>query len=66
MFILLNCIFSEYELNTYMNEIYNSFCSYANIKHIDFTYKSDFNYLNVWFDKDKMDSILKNNNNRTL
>lgn len=51
---------SEYELNTYMNEIYNSFCSYANIKHIDFTYKSDFNYLNVWFDKDKMDSILKN------
>ena len=22
-------------------------------------YKSDFNYLNVWFDKDKMDSILK-------
>ena len=51
---------SEYELNTYMNEIYNSFCSYANIKHIDFTYKSDFNYLNVWFDKDKIDSILKN------
>ena len=30
---------SEYELNTYMNEIYNSFCSYANIKHIDFTSK---------------------------
>ena len=51
---------SEYELNTYMNEICNSFRSYANIKHIDFTYKSDFNYLNVWFDKDKMDSILKN------
>lgn len=51
---------SEYELNTYMNEIYKSFRSYANIKHIDFTYKSDFNYLNVWFDKDKMDSILKN------
>ena len=43
-----------------MNEICNSFRSYANIKHIDFTYKSDFNYLNVWFDKDKMDSILKN------
>ena len=43
-----------------MNEIYKSFRSYANIKHIDFTYKSDFNYLNVWFDKDKMDSILKN------
>lgn len=51
---------SEYELNTYMNEIYNSFRSYANIKRIDFTYQSDFHYLNVWFDKDKMDSILKN------
>lgn len=51
---------SEYELNTYMKEIYNSFRSYANIKHIDFTYKSGFNYLNVWFDKDKMNSILKN------
>ena len=51
---------SEYELNTYMNEIYKSFRSYANIKHIDFTYKSDFNYLNVWFDSDKMGSILKN------
>ena len=24
------------------------------------TYESSFSYLNVWFDKEKMDSILKN------
>lgn len=51
---------SEYELNTYMHEVYETFSSYAAIKHIDFTYESSFSYLNVWFDKEKMDSILKN------
>ena len=51
---------SEYELNTYLKDVCNSFSSYATIKHIDFTYESNFNYLNVWFDKEKMDSILKN------
>ena len=51
---------SEYELNTYMYEVYETFSSYAAIKHIDFTYESSFSYLNVWFDKEKMDSILKN------
>ena len=30
------------------------------IKHINFTYESNFRYLNVWFDKEKMESILKN------
>lgn len=51
---------SEYELNTFMNETFNAFQPYANIKHINFTYESNFRYLNVWFDKEKMDSILKN------
>lgn len=53
------CI-SEHELNTFMNEIFNAFQQYANIKHINFTYESNFKYLNVWFDKEKMESILKN------
>ncbi|MBD3589673.1 two-component regulator propeller domain-containing protein [Bacteroides sp. GM023] len=53
------CI-SEYELNTYMKEVRDAFTNYATLKNIDFTYESTFNYLNVWFDKDKMDSILKN------
>lgn len=53
------CI-SEYELNTYMKEVCDSFSNYATIKHIDFKYKTNFNYQNVWFDKQKMDSILKN------
>lgn len=51
---------SEHELNTFMSEIFNIFQPYANIKHINFTYESNFRYLNVWFDKDKMESILKN------
>lgn len=51
---------SEYELNTYMAETFNAFRPYATVKHINFTYESNFRYLNVWFDKEKMDSILKN------
>lgn len=53
------CI-AEYELNTYMREVRASFTNYATLKNIDFTYESTFSYMNVWFDKDKMDSILKN------
>lgn len=55
-----NLYVAEYELNTYMEETIDTFRSYANIKHIDLTYESNFRYLNVWLDKDKMDSILKN------
>ena len=55
-----NLYVSEYELSTYMEETANAFRSYAEIKHIAFTYESNFRYLNVWMDKDKMDSILKN------
>lgn len=51
---------SEHELSTYMTETFNSFRPYAAVKHINFTYESNFRYLNVWFDKEKMDSILKN------
>lgn len=51
---------SEYELNTYLTETFNAFRPYASVKHINFTYESNFRYLNVWIDKEKMDSILKN------
>lgn len=51
---------SEYELNTYMNDIYDTFASYAAIRRIEYTYESTFSYMNVSFDKEKMDSILKN------
>lgn len=51
---------SEYELNTYMNNICTTFRKYAEMKHVDFVYESNFDYLNVWFDSDKMTSILKN------
>lgn len=51
---------SEYELNTYMNEVCITFSSYTEIKHITMTYESNFTFQNVWFDREKMDSILKN------
>ena len=51
---------SEIELNTFMGDIYEAFQPYAEIKHIRFTYDKNFRYLNVWFDKEKMESILKN------
>lgn len=55
-----NLYVSEYELSTYMTETINVFRSYANVKHVSLTYESNFRYLNIWLDKDKMDSILKN------
>ncbi len=55
-----NLYVSEYELNSYMTETVNAFRSYADVKHINLTYETNFRYLNVWLDKDKMDSILKN------
>lgn len=51
---------SEYELNSYMNDVCATFRKYAEMKHIKFVYESNFDYLNVWFDSDKMGSILKN------
>lgn len=49
---------SEHELN--MEGIYHAFYSYAEAKQIKLDYKSNFEYQNVWFDKEKMDSITKN------
>ena len=51
---------SEYELSTYMEEMINAFRAYADVKRVSLTYESNFRYMNVWIDKDKMDSILKN------
>ncbi|KAA6333339.1 Sensor histidine kinase TodS [termite gut metagenome] len=51
---------SEHEVNEFLEEIVASFRSYAEARHIEFTYKSDFQYLDAWFDKEKMDSIFRN------
>lgn len=51
---------SEYELGTYLQEIINSFRSYAVMKRINLIYESNFRYLNIRIDKEKMDAILKN------
>lgn len=50
----------EYELFTFLEEILDHFKSYAETNHIRLVYESNFRFLNVWFDKDKMESILKN------
>lgn len=44
---------SEHELNTYMEGICHAFYSYAEAKQIKLDYKSNFEYQNVWFDKEK-------------
>lgn len=51
---------AEYELNAYLEETLNIFREYARVKRITLTYEKNFEYLTVWIDKDKMDSILKN------
>lgn len=51
---------TEYELNAFMKDAFEAFRTYADIKQIHFTYETNFHYLNVWFDKEKMESILKN------
>lgn len=55
-----NLYVSEYELSTYLEEMIDTFRPYASIKRINLTCESNFRYLSVWLDKDKMDSILKN------
>lgn len=50
----------EYELFTFLDELLDHFQPYAESNHIKLVYESNFRFLNVWFDKEKMESILKN------
>ena len=51
---------AEYELNAYMDETLKVFRDYADTQHISLSYESNFGYQNVWMDREKMESILKN------
>lgn len=51
---------AEYELSSYVENICNTFRKYAEMKQVKLVCESNFDYLNVWFDSDKMTSILKN------
>lgn len=53
-------IVSLHELNQYLRSYLLQFESYASQNKISLTYQSDFESLNVWIDKNKMDSILRN------
>lgn len=51
---------SEHELKSYLTDIYSIFKSYGQVKRINYVLDLQIDYMNVWFDKGKMDSILKN------
>lgn len=52
---------AQYDLKTYLLDVCDMFRSYASFKHLDFTCNCETEEgLQVWFDKEKMDSILKN------
>lgn len=53
-------LIAEYELDSYLRENYDEFRPYATSRHIDFSYTNNTGNLKVWFDREKMDSILKN------
>lgn len=50
----------KYELNAYLREYLMQFRSYAGQQDIRLEYKCDFERLEVWIDRNKMDSILRN------
>ncbi len=52
---------AQYDLSAYLQDICDIFRSYAAFKHLNFTCDCNVEEgLKVWFDKEKMDSILKN------
>lgn len=51
---------AEHELNAYLEETCSYFHTYAAARGITFSYERNFEYFSAWFDKEKMDSILKN------
>jgi len=52
---------AQYDLKSYLQDVCDTFHSYAAFKHLDFTCDCNVEEgLKVWFDKEKMDSILKN------
>ncbi len=50
----------KYELNSYLKEYLGQFRNYAQQEGVTLVYKSDFESLEVWIDRNKMDSILRN------
>lgn len=51
---------SQQELNQYLHSYILQFENYAKQKGLNLQYKSNFEHLDVWIDRNKMDSILRN------
>lgn len=51
---------SRYELNTYVRNYLEQFNLYARKRQINIIFESDFESQEVWLDRNKMDSIIRN------
>lgn len=51
---------AEYALKAYLNDLYEGFRAYAEMRGVTLSLFCSFDELTVWMDKHKMDSILKN------
>ncbi|MEG2514683.1 MAG: response regulator, partial [Bacteroidaceae bacterium] len=51
---------TEHELYAYLEEKVNQFIPESRYKNIHLSFKANFRHFNVWFDSDKMDSIVAN------
>lgn len=50
----------KYKLNEYLKEYLQQFKNYAQQQGVTLEYKTEFDKLEVWIDRNKMDSILRN------
>ena len=50
----------KYKLNEYLKEYLQQFKNYAQQQGVTLEYKTEFDELEVWIDRNKMDSILRN------
>lgn len=51
---------AEYELGHYLETLCGTFRTYASLKNVSLSLENGFSHLTVWFDRDKMDSVMRN------
>lgn len=51
---------SRYELNTYIRNYLDQFLPYANKRQISIRFETNFEAQEIWMDRNKMDSIIRN------
>jgi signal transduction histidine kinase/ligand-binding sensor domain-containing protein/DNA-binding response OmpR family regulator len=51
---------SEYRIEPFLDEIYQSFMEYAQHHHVDYSFKGSNNEVALWFDKKQMEKVFYN------